>query len=119
MMRIRYLTRRRLKRVVKYFDVWEPPPSNATRALFMQHVLVPKPDYETLLASAQVRGLTFDRITKMDLILVLAECFEIEVEIKGEAGHLEFKVAEARIKVRGLKEAFKMMRLIERWHPRL
>ncbi|KAE9006243.1 hypothetical protein PF005_g12771 [Phytophthora fragariae] len=32
----------RLKRVVMYYDVWEPPPSNATRLLFMEQVLLPK-----------------------------------------------------------------------------
>jgi hypothetical protein len=69
----------------------------------MQHVLLPKLIHETLLASSDLRGLVFDRITKMDLILVLAECFEIEVELKGEAGHLQFKQAEARIKVRGIE----------------
>lgn len=89
----------RLKLVVKYFDVWEPPPSHATRLLFMQQVLLAKLNHETLMASAQIRGLTFDRVTTMDLILALAECFELELEVKDEPGHLEFKQAEARIRV--------------------
>lgn len=89
----------RLKRVVKYYDAWEPPPSNATRVLFMHHVLVPKLDYEVLLASAHARGILVERITKMDLILLLGECFELEVEMKGDEGHLGFKDAEERIKV--------------------
>lgn len=79
--------------------MWEPPPSNATRFLFMEQVLVPKLDYDTILQSAQLRGLELDRITKMDLILTLGECFELEVELKGDGGHQAFKALEELIKV--------------------
>ncbi|KAI9993343.1 hypothetical protein PInf_015421 [Phytophthora infestans] len=88
----------RLKRVVLYYDVWEPPPSNATRLLFMEQVLLPKIEYDRLLTSAQLRGLEFQQITKMDLSLALGECFELEVEVKGEAGHVAFKELESLIK---------------------
>lgn len=30
------------KRVVVYYNVWEPQPSNATRLLFMEQVLLPQ-----------------------------------------------------------------------------
>ncbi|KAF4140172.1 Regulator of chromosome condensation (RCC1) repeat [Phytophthora infestans] len=88
----------RLKRVVLYYDVWEPPPSNATRLLFMEQVLLPKIEYDRLLTSAQLRGLEFQQITKMDLSLALGECFELEVEVKGEAGYVAFKELERLIK---------------------
>ncbi|KAE8894166.1 hypothetical protein PF003_g21870 [Phytophthora fragariae] len=88
----------RLKRVVMYYDVWEPPPSNATRLLFMEQVLLPKVEYEQLITSGQLRGLEFEHITKMDLSLALGECFELEVEVKGEAGHAAFKESERMIK---------------------
>lgn len=89
----------RLKCVVEYYNVWEPPPSNATRFLFMEQVLVPKLDYDLMLQSVHLRGLELERITKMDLILMLGECFELEVELKGDAGHQAFRAAEELIKV--------------------
>ncbi|GMF13550.1 unnamed protein product [Phytophthora lilii] len=85
------------QRVVMYYDVWEPPPSNATRVLFMEQVLLPKVDYEQLIASSQLRGLQFDHITKMELALALGECFEMEVELKGEEGHSALKMLERQI----------------------
>ncbi|KAG4064615.1 hypothetical protein PC123_g598 [Phytophthora cactorum] len=88
----------RLKRVVLYYDVWEPPPSNATRLLFMEQVLLPKIEYEQLVTSCKLRGLEFAQITKMDLSLALGECFELEAEVKGEAGHAAFKESERVIK---------------------
>ncbi|KAL4164322.1 hypothetical protein KRP22_004189 [Phytophthora ramorum] len=88
----------RLKRVVTYYDVWEPPPSNATRLLFMEQVLLPKIEYEQLVTSGQLRGLKLDHLTKMDLSLTLGECFELEVEVKGEEGHTAFKESENMIK---------------------
>ncbi|KAL4115288.1 hypothetical protein PRIC2_013453 [Phytophthora ramorum] len=88
----------RLKRVVTYYDVWEPPPSNATRLLFMEQVLLPKIEYEQLVTSGQLRGLKLDHLTKMDLSLTLGECFELEVELKGEEGHTAFKESENMIK---------------------
>jgi hypothetical protein len=81
--------------------VWEPPPSNATRLLFMEQVLLPKVEYEQLSNSAQLRGLVFEQITKMDLSLALGECFELEVEVKGETGHNLFKESERLIQVGG------------------
>ncbi|GMF41946.1 unnamed protein product [Phytophthora fragariaefolia] len=90
----------RLKRVVTYYEVWEPPPSNATRLLFMEQVLLPKIEYEQMMMSAQLRGLEFNNITKMDLALAIGECFELEVQVKGEAGHASFKESERTIKVR-------------------
>ncbi|KUF84824.1 E3 ubiquitin-protein ligase HERC6 [Phytophthora nicotianae] len=84
----------RLKRVAMYYDVWEPPPSNATRLLFMEQVVLPKIEYEQLVTSGQLRGLEFQKITKMDLSLALGECFELEIEVKGEAGHAAFKEME-------------------------
>lgn len=96
----------RLKRVVMYYDVWEPPPSNATRLLFMEQVLLPKVEYEQLITSGQLRGLEFDHITKMELSLALGECFELEVEVKGEAGHAAFKESEKLIKVGWWRDAF-------------
>ncbi|KAG6584767.1 Regulator of chromosome condensation (RCC1) [Phytophthora cinnamomi] len=72
--------------------------SNATRLLFMEQVLLPKVEYEQLITSGQLRGLEFDHITKMDLSLALGECFELEVEVKGEAGHAAFKDSERMIK---------------------
>ncbi|KAG7390019.1 hypothetical protein PHYPSEUDO_008981 [Phytophthora pseudosyringae] len=88
----------RLKRVVLYYDVWEPPPSNATRLLFMEQVLLPKIDYEQLITAGQLRGLEFEHITKTDLSLALGECFELEIEVKGEAGHAAFKQSERVVK---------------------
>lgn len=91
---------RRLKKVVMYYDVWELPPSNATRLLFMEQVLLPKIEYEQLITSSQLRGLEFEHITKMDLSLALGECYELEIEVKGEVGHAAFKESERVIKVR-------------------
>ncbi|KAL3662934.1 hypothetical protein V7S43_011880 [Phytophthora oleae] len=88
----------RLKQVVMYYDVWEPPPSNATRLLFMEQVLLPKVEYEQLIDSGHLRGLEFDHVTKMDLCLVMGECFELEVEAKGELGYAAFKDQERVIK---------------------
>ncbi|POM63924.1 Regulator of chromosome condensation (RCC1) [Phytophthora palmivora] len=60
----------------------------------MEQVLLPKVEYEQLILSGQLRGLEFDHITKMDLALELGECFELEVESKGEVGHAAFKESE-------------------------
>lgn len=88
-----------LKRVVVYYGVWEPPPSNATRFLFMEQVLVPKLDFEAMRQSARLRGFEVERITKLDLILLLGECFELEVEVRGVDGHEAFQTSEEQIKV--------------------
>lgn len=82
-----------------YYNVWELPPSNATRLLFMEQVLVPKLDYDLMLQSARLRGLELERITKMDLVVTLGECFGLEVELQGDAGHQAFKASEELIKV--------------------
>ncbi|KAG7398420.1 hypothetical protein PHYBOEH_011122 [Phytophthora boehmeriae] len=99
----------RLKRVVMYYDVWEPPPSNTTRLLFMEQVLLPKVEYEQLMTSSQLRGLEFDYITKMDISLELGECFELEIEVKGEAGHAAFKESERLIKEYSLDKKSKLL----------
>lgn len=83
-----------------YYNVWELPPSNATRVLFMEQVLLPRLEYETMRQSAQLRGLDVERITKMDLMLLLGECFALERDLKGAEGHEAFRVAEEQIKVR-------------------
>uniref|UniRef100_K3X146 EF-hand domain-containing protein n=1 Tax=Globisporangium ultimum (strain ATCC 200006 / CBS 805.95 / DAOM BR144) TaxID=431595 RepID=K3X146_GLOUD len=103
----------RLKCVVMYYDVWELLPSNATRMLFMEQVLIPRLDYETMVQSVQLRGLNVERITKMDLILLLGECFELEREIRGQEGHLEFIATEERIKTYNLNT--KSKKLLESW----
>lgn len=81
--------------------MWETPPSNATRMQFLEQVLLPKIEYELLLTSSQLRGLELEHITKMDLMLALGECFELEVEVKGEAGHASLKDSEGMIKLIG------------------
>lgn len=83
-----------------YYNVWESPPSHATRFLFMEQVLIPRLDHDSMIQSAHLRGLELERITKMDLMLLLGECFELEVEIKGHEGHLAFQASEEQIKVR-------------------
>lgn len=88
------------KRVVIYYNVWEPPPSNATRLLFMEQILLPQLEYDVMLQSAQWRGLEVERIARMDLVLMLAECFALEVEVRGETGHAELQATETRIRVR-------------------
>ncbi|KUF98154.1 UDP-glycosyltransferase 84A4 [Phytophthora nicotianae] len=97
----------RLKRVAMYYDVWEPPPSNATRLLFMEQVVLPKIEYEQLVTSGQLRGLEFQKITKMDLSLALGECFELEIEVKGEAGHAAFKEMERVINIKNVSKRSK------------
>lgn len=103
-----------------YYDVWEPPPSNATRLLFMEQVLLPKVEYEQLMESAQLRGLGFDQITKMDLALALGECFEIELELKGEAGHAAFKESERLVKEYSQDKSSKLLqpekdKMLQEW----
>ncbi|RLN81488.1 hypothetical protein BBO99_00003682 [Phytophthora kernoviae] len=73
------------------------------RLLFMEQVLLPKVEYEQLMASGQLRGLEFDHITKMDLSLELGECFELEIEVKGEIGHTAFKESERLIRWQDIK----------------
>jgi hypothetical protein len=92
----------KLKSVVIYYDLWEPPPSNATRLQFMNHVLVPRLDFTTMQKSAQWRGLgdVVVRITKMNLMLLLADCFALEREVKGESGHEMIKAQEKLVRVR-------------------
>lgn len=82
-----------------YFGAWELPPSSATRFLFMEQVLVPKVDYDTMLQSVRLRGLEVERVTKMELMLLLGECFELEVEVRGVDGHEALRACEERIKV--------------------
>lgn len=88
------------KRVVIYYNVWEPPPSNATRLLFMEQILLPQLEYDVMLQSAQWRGLEVERIARIDLVLMLAECFALEVEVRGNTGHAELQALDTRIRVR-------------------
>ncbi|KAJ0393312.1 hypothetical protein P43SY_009980 [Pythium insidiosum] len=88
----------RLKMVVQYFGLWEPPPSNATRVLFMEQVLLPRLDFDVMMQALAWRGVAVERVTKMDLILLLGECFELEVEIRGLGGHEELKARESAIR---------------------
>ncbi|KAL8019641.1 putative serine/threonine-protein phosphatase with EF-hands [Plasmopara halstedii] len=81
-------------RVSRYYDVWEPPPNGGTRMLYLNQVLLPKIAYEHLVISSQFRGLECEQNSKMDLILALGECFELEIELKGEEGHAALKEAE-------------------------
>ncbi|TYZ63340.1 hypothetical protein PybrP1_012879 [[Pythium] brassicae (nom. inval.)] len=102
-----------LKRVVVYYGVWEPPPSNATRFLFMEQVLVPKLDFEVMRQSALLRGLEVERITKLDLILLLGGCFELEVEIRGVDGHEAFRATEELIQTHSLDKHSKLLEPVD------
>ncbi|KAG9413174.1 hypothetical protein AC1031_016193 [Aphanomyces cochlioides] len=53
------------KRVVVYFDLWDPPPSFSTRLIFMKQVLLPKIDFSTIKASLTVHQ---------------KECFRLKVQ---------------------------------------
>lgn len=96
----KYLMLGRFKRVVVYYNVWEPPPSNATRLLFMEQILLPQLEYDVMLQSAQWRGLEVECVARMDLVRMLAECFALEVEVRGETGHADLQALDTRIRVR-------------------
>ncbi|ETW10154.1 hypothetical protein H310_00524 [Aphanomyces invadans] len=69
------------KRVVLYYDKWDPPPSFSTRIIYMQQVLLPKVDYNRVHKSILARGFHLDRATKQDLIELLGDCLLIESEM--------------------------------------
>ncbi|GLE06897.1 hypothetical protein PINS_up016566 [Pythium insidiosum] len=66
----------------------------------MEQVLLPRLEFEAMMDAVAWRGLRIERVTKMDLILLLGECFELEVEVRGLSGHEELKAREASIRVR-------------------
>jgi hypothetical protein len=92
----------RQKKVTCYYDVWEPPSSNSTRFLFMEQILLPRLDFDDMMNSLQYRQVKLERITKLDLVMTLGECFELEIEIKGLEEHLKMKHAEKTMRVRAI-----------------
>jgi hypothetical protein len=91
----------RLKKVVKFYDAWEPPPSRATRMLFMEQVLLPRLSFDTMMTSVGYRELKLEKMTKLELVATLGECFELEIEKKGEEEHEKLKQTEKIIRVSG------------------
>ncbi|OQR99686.1 regulator of chromosome condensation (RCC1) [Achlya hypogyna] len=89
---------KKYKRVVVYFDQWEPPPSAATRNLFLHQVLLPKLTIAEVQSSLLNRGFVVGRATKLEMIDLFSDCLDIEHELCSEEQRRSFKELDFLIK---------------------
>ncbi|ETV87748.1 hypothetical protein H257_01218 [Aphanomyces astaci] len=69
------------KRVVLYYDKWDPPPSYSTRIIYMHQVLLPKLDHKNLHSSITARGVVCERATKQELVDLMGDLLLIEADM--------------------------------------
>ncbi|OQS03440.1 hypothetical protein THRCLA_04258, partial [Thraustotheca clavata] len=86
------------KRVVMYFDLWEPPPSTSTRVLFLHQVLLPKITVSEIQSSLRNRGFPVERATKLEMIDLFGDCLDIEQELCSEELRRSFREMDFQIK---------------------
>jgi Ca2+-binding EF-hand superfamily protein len=69
-----------LKRVFRYFEVFEPPPSHGTQLQFLRNVLMPKVDIQRVRHALCVRlhGFGIKGKAKEELIRILSKCLRYE-----------------------------------------
>eukprot|EP00946_MAST-07B_sp_MAST-7B-sp1_P003074 g3074.t1 len=118
-----------LKRVYRYFDVYEPSPSHGTQMQFLQNVLMPKVAHGQVKHALEVRSLGFGirGKTKKELLMMLSKALRYELRYLGVRKALRIKAIEkelaelkARVKPKKGKRRIMMQLYIEAmcmWSP--
>lgn len=111
-----------IKIVAKYYNVWEPPPNPAQRALYLEKDILGKIEYDTLKFSLNCRGKQVGDMNKLELLETLYEDIMLEKRLLGERAHKAIKEIELQIaglmKRKKIKLADKFLKRIdEMWTP--
>jgi len=86
-----------IKNVMKYYNLWEPPPNPATRMLYLEKDLMPKIEFDAIKFSLEIRGISIAEATKYELFKELDEDIKLEKKLLGERAHKAIRELETQV----------------------
>ena len=86
-----------IKIVMKYYNLWEPPPNPSTRMQYFEKELLPKVEFDEIKFSLELRGKPIGEATKYELFKELHDDILLEKKLLGERAHKAIRELETQV----------------------